>query len=77
MPFAEREVRPFGAWASPVPTRLLVEKRLSLADVRFVHGSGAVTWLESRPWEDGRQVLVHWAPGPGITDLTADDLMLS
>jgi Prolyl oligopeptidase family. len=71
---SKREVRPYGTWTSPLPTRLLVEKRLSLADTRFDHGSGAVTWLESRPWQGGRQVLVRWTPEMGTSDVTADDM---
>ncbi len=74
MTFAEREVRPYGSWKSPLPTRLLVEKRLSLSDIRFDHGSDAVTWIESRPWQGGRQALVRWTPEAGTSDVSPDGL---
>ena len=64
------ERRPYGSWRSPFPTTMLVEGRPSLADVRFDRAGGAITWIESRPWEDGRQTLVRWTPEGGPADVS-------
>ena len=53
---------------------MLVEGRPFLSDLRFDRATGAVTWLESRPWEDGRQTLVRWTAGDGPIDISPPDL---
>jgi dipeptidyl aminopeptidase/acylaminoacyl peptidase len=49
---------------------MLVEGRPSLFDIRFDHAGGAITWIESRPWEDGRQTLVRWTREGGPVDVS-------
>src|SRR5688572_26579228 len=48
---------PYGSWPSPVTADLLVEKVVRLSQL---HVDGAdLYWLESRPSEAGRQVVVR------------------
>jgi dipeptidyl aminopeptidase/acylaminoacyl peptidase len=46
---------PYGSWASPVPAADLAKAAVSISDVRVFDGT--VYWRESRPSEQGRQVL--------------------
>ncbi len=55
------EVLPYGSWPSPITAASLVEHAVSLGQVE-VDGE-RVYWLEGRPSEGGRQVVVTWAPG--------------
>jgi dipeptidyl aminopeptidase/acylaminoacyl peptidase len=63
-------VTPYGAWASPFRIERLTEKVVFLAEP---HGLGGVRWwLEGRPEESGRQVLVRRDPDGTITRLTPE-----
>ena len=55
------DVRRYGTWPSPISSALLVEHAVSLGHVE-VDGD-RVYWLEGRPAEGGRQVVVSWSPG--------------
>src|ERR1700677_549451 len=48
------EVRPYGAWASPVTAASLAEGAIGLGEPRVA--GGRIYWLESRPAEGGRMV---------------------
>jgi dipeptidyl aminopeptidase/acylaminoacyl peptidase len=50
------EVRPFGAWASPITAASLAEGAVGLAELRVANGQ--LYWLESRPAEGGRLVVM-------------------
>src|SRR5204862_1119831 len=52
---------PYGSWPSPITAASLVEQAVSIGQVE-VDGE-RVYWLEGRPSEGGRQVVVRWAPG--------------
>jgi dipeptidyl aminopeptidase/acylaminoacyl peptidase len=52
---------PYGSWPSPITAASLVEQAVSLGQVE-VDGD-RVYWLEGRPSEGGRQVVVMGAPG--------------
>ncbi|HEX3429017.1 MAG TPA: hypothetical protein VHS36_09435, partial [Candidatus Limnocylindrales bacterium] len=54
---AEPRVAPFGSWESPFPIDLLTRGTVALAEVQVHDGVGY--WLEGRPDEQGRQVLVR------------------
>jgi len=59
---------PCGSWPSPVSA-----VRIASGGVRLMqpHIAGEdVYWVESRPAEDGRDVLVRWRPGANRLDLT-------
>ena len=54
-------VRPYGSWTSPITADLLVQDVVRLGDVT-VDGD-VFYWLEGRPAEGGRQVVVSSAVG--------------
>jgi dipeptidyl aminopeptidase/acylaminoacyl peptidase len=61
---------PYGAWASPFPISLLTAGFVALEDPR---ASGGVRWwLEGRPQEGGRQVLIRRDPDGTETRLTPE-----
>jgi dipeptidyl aminopeptidase/acylaminoacyl peptidase len=53
---ATAQVKPFGAWPSPITAASLAEGAIGLADLRVA--GGALYWLESRPAEGGRMVIM-------------------
>jgi len=56
---------PYGSWKSPITSDLIVAQSIGLSEVRI---DGADTyWLESRPQEAGRSVIVRRA-ADGITE---------
>ena len=55
----EQKTAPYGEWESPFPISLLTAGVVSLGEVRAIGGVG--WWLEGRPDEEGRQVLVRRA----------------
>jgi len=65
---ADRKILPYGAWRSPITSELIVGEALGLGDIR-VDGSD-IYWIEGRPSEGGRNVLVRHAPDRSIADLT-------
>jgi dipeptidyl aminopeptidase/acylaminoacyl peptidase len=62
-----RTIAPYGTWPSPVTAGLLVEQAVGLADVQ-VAGEW-IYWVESRPAEEGRQVIVRTRPGEEPADV--------
>ncbi|TMK06962.1 MAG: S9 family peptidase, partial [Alphaproteobacteria bacterium] len=70
----DRETLPYGAWRSPITSELIVGETLGLGDIR-VDGRD-IYWIEGRPSEGGRNVLVRRAPststngGGSIEDIT-------
>ena len=50
---------PYGSWKSPITSELIVAQSITLADVRIADGK--VYWLEGRPQEQGRNVVVRGA----------------
>ncbi|HEY1361818.1 MAG TPA: S9 family peptidase [Xanthobacteraceae bacterium] len=59
---------PYGSWRSPITSELIVAQSISLSEVRL---DGAdVYWLEGRPQEQGRNVVVRGGEGASATDIT-------
>ena len=58
---ANVECRPFGSWRSPITSDLIVSESIGLSEVRL-DGSD-IYWLETRPQEGGRNVVVRRSPG--------------
>jgi dipeptidyl aminopeptidase/acylaminoacyl peptidase len=59
---------PYGFWKSPITSDLIVSQSISLSDVRF--DAEAVYWLEGRPQEQGRNVVVRAGEaGADATDI--------
>ena len=61
------QTAPFGAWRSPVTTDLIVSKTVKLAEP-WLAGDN-VYWLEMRPEEQGRYVVVRCSADGGTKDL--------
>src|SRR6266849_5882234 len=66
MPTAK--IAPYGSWKSPITSDLLVAQTTMLSDVRI--DGDHVYWLEGRPQEQGRNVIVRAGPDGVITDIT-------
>ena len=61
---------PYGSWASPFAIERLTEGVVFVSEVRGV--GGVRWWLEGRPSESGRQVLVRRDPDGTVTRLTPE-----
>ncbi len=59
-------VAPFGSWASPVSPETLTEGSLRLSDLTVA--AGRVWWVERRPDDGGRQVVVSAGDRGAVTD---------
>ena len=59
---------PFGTWPSPVTPDAIVAETIRLASVSL--DAGRIGWLEGRPGEGGRNVLVRAAAAGHIEDIT-------
>jgi dipeptidyl aminopeptidase/acylaminoacyl peptidase len=59
---------PYGSWQSPITSDLIVTQSIGLSEVRF--DGQSVYWLEARPQEQGRNVVVRaGGSGASTTDL--------
>jgi dipeptidyl aminopeptidase/acylaminoacyl peptidase len=62
------KLAPYGSWKSPITSDLIVAQSISLSEVRC---DGAdVFWLEGRPQEQGRNVIVRCGPDGSHMDVT-------
>ena len=56
---------PYGSWASPITTDLIVAESVGLGQIAL--DGDDVYWIELRPLEAGRQVVVKRTPdGAGL-----------
>ena len=67
MSSSQAKTAPYGSWKSPITSDLIVAQSISLSDVRL--DGGNIYWLEGRPQEQGRSVVVRAAEGPAPTDM--------
>jgi dipeptidyl aminopeptidase/acylaminoacyl peptidase len=65
---AQPEVAPYGSWKSPISSDLIVRGVVGLKDTAL--DGGDAYWLENRPGEGGRSVIVHRAPDGTTRDVT-------
>lgn len=65
---AEPQVAPYGSWKSPITSDLIVSSTVGLGQIA-IDGED-IYWLEMRPWEGGRSVIVRRTPDGEITDVT-------
>jgi dipeptidyl aminopeptidase/acylaminoacyl peptidase len=63
----ERTEAPYGSWASPISAVTLAESAVRLGAVRW--SGDALYWIEARPTEGGRNVLVRRDPSSRVDDL--------
>ncbi|MFB6254367.1 MAG: prolyl oligopeptidase family serine peptidase [Halobacteriaceae archaeon] len=61
----------FGEWESPISSQMIASDTLSFGGV--VVDNGDVWWLERRPNEGGRGVLVRWRDSKAIADITPSE----
>jgi len=61
-------VAPYGSWPSPVALELVAAGFVRLAEPRW--DGAAVTWLEGRAEDSGRQMLVRWTRDGGVRDVS-------
>ena len=59
---------PYGSWASPITTDLIVAESVGLGQIAL--DGGDVYWAELRPMEAGRQVVVKRTPDGAGLDVT-------
>jgi dipeptidyl aminopeptidase/acylaminoacyl peptidase len=64
----EPKTAPYGSWSSPITSDLIVASTIGLGEI-LLDGAD-VYWLESRPQEGGRSVIVRRAPDGSIADIT-------
>jgi len=57
---------PYGSWPSPITAELVASRSTAYDAVQMT--DRAVYWLEGRPWEDGRTVVVQWTAQEGRVD---------
>jgi dipeptidyl aminopeptidase/acylaminoacyl peptidase len=61
-------VAPYGSWSSPVALDLVATGFVRLAEPRC--DGDAITWLEGRAEDGGRQTLVRWTRDGGVRDVS-------
>ncbi len=59
---------PFGTWKSPITARMMTEGAVGIGGLKA--DGECLYWLESRPSEAGRTVLVRRSANGAVTDLT-------
>ncbi len=62
------QVAPYGSWKSPITSDLIVAETVRLGQI--VLDGEAVYWVEMRPSEGGRSVIVRRTPDGQVTDVT-------
>jgi dipeptidyl aminopeptidase/acylaminoacyl peptidase len=63
-----RETLPYGAWRSPITSDLIVGEAIGLGDI-LIDGAD-IYWIEGRPSEGGRNVVVRRGAGGTTSDIT-------
>ena len=61
-------ISPYGSWVSPITTDLIVAESVGLGQIAL--DAGDVYWVELRPLEAGRQVVVKRTPDGAGSDVT-------
>ena len=62
------EIRHYGSWKSPITSDLIISGTIGLGEICL--DGDDVYWIEGRPAEAGRCVIVRRAPGGQMTDVT-------
>jgi hypothetical protein len=61
-------VAAYGSWKSPITSDLIVQGAIQLSQIKF--DGDDVYWVEQRPAEDGRNVVVRREGNGKISDVT-------
>jgi len=64
----ESKVAPYGSWKSPITSELIVSETITPGQI--VLDDEDIYWVETRPAEGGRYVVVRRSPDGRITDIT-------
>jgi dipeptidyl aminopeptidase/acylaminoacyl peptidase len=64
----EPRTAPHGSWSSPITSDMIVASSIGLGEILL--DAGDVYWLEARPQEGGRSVLVRRAADGTVADVT-------
>ena len=64
----DKQVEPYGSWKSPITSDLIVSETVRLGQI-IIDGSD-IYWLEARPMEKGRNVVVKQTSNGLTTDVT-------
>jgi len=62
----DTNIKPYGSWKSPITSSLIVSESVSLSQPAI--DGDDIYWIEMRPSEGGRNVIVHRDPTGAITD---------
>jgi dipeptidyl aminopeptidase/acylaminoacyl peptidase len=62
------KVAPYGSWKSPITSDLIVSGTIGLGEIALDEEN--IYWIESRPAEDGRSVVVRRTPDGQTADVT-------
>ena len=65
---SEPQIAPYGSWKSPVTSDLIVSETTALGQIAL--DGDDVYWVEMRPTEGGRNVIVRRTPDGRIADVT-------
>jgi dipeptidyl aminopeptidase/acylaminoacyl peptidase len=65
------QTAPYGTWTSPITSDLIVAGTIRLGEIRL--DGEDVYWLEGRPQEGGRYVVVKRSPDGTTTDITPSE----
>jgi dipeptidyl aminopeptidase/acylaminoacyl peptidase len=67
------QIAPYGSWKSPITSNLVVSEAIepsSVANIQFALESQDSYWIEPRPNEGGRNVIVRRTPDGRISEVT-------
>lgn len=59
----------YGSWKSPISSSMVASGGIAF-DRPIVLDGDSIYWVESRPTEGGRSVIVRWSPKRGAVDIT-------
>jgi hypothetical protein len=68
---SDTKIASYGSWKSPITSELIVSETVRLSDI--VLDGRDVYWVEMRPSEGGRNVIVRCTPDGQKTDITPAD----
>jgi dipeptidyl aminopeptidase/acylaminoacyl peptidase len=69
----DKKIAPYGSWKSPITSDLIVAGGIGLGQLKTDSDpaiSDTVYWIEVRPSEGGRSVIVRWNEADGCEDVT-------
>jgi dipeptidyl aminopeptidase/acylaminoacyl peptidase len=64
----DKQVKPYGSWKSPITSDLIVSGTVGLSETMF--DGEDIYWIESRPSEGGRNVVIRRSPDGTVKDVT-------